>query len=199
MLSSSSLGQALRAVGHRVRLATHETFRSFVRGNGLEFYPLAGDPADLMAFMVKNAGIIPSMSSLLEGDVRNKRRAIADILVSTWQACVAADDETDAPFTAEAIIANPPSFGHIHCAEKLQIPLHMMFTMPWSPTAAFAHPLSNIESSIGSKDTINLYSYDVIEILVSNERSLDHRCSHLFLARLGQECGTLSIIFVRPS
>ncbi|CAF4845785.1 unnamed protein product, partial [Rotaria magnacalcarata] len=44
------LGQALRVIGHRVRLATHETFRSFVRGNGLEFYPLAGDPADLMSF-----------------------------------------------------------------------------------------------------------------------------------------------------
>ncbi|CAF4327938.1 unnamed protein product, partial [Adineta steineri] len=51
-----ALGQALRAVGHRVRIATHETFRSFVRGNSLEFYPLAGDPADLMSFMVKGYG-----------------------------------------------------------------------------------------------------------------------------------------------
>lgn len=32
------------------------------------------------------------------------------------------------PFIADAIIANPPSFGHIHCAEKLGIPLHLMFT-----------------------------------------------------------------------
>ncbi len=163
----SSLGQALRTAGHRVRLATHETFRSFVRGNGLEFYPLAGDPADLMSFMVKNAGIIPSMSSIIEGDIGKKRRSLADILASTWQACIADDDETNLPFTAEAIIANPPSFGHIHCAEKLQIPLHIMFTMPWSPTTAFPHPLSNIDSSIGPKEKINLYSYDVIEMLVS--------------------------------
>ena len=28
----------------------------------------------------------------------------------------------------DAIIANPPSYGHLHCAEKLGIPLHMMFT-----------------------------------------------------------------------
>jgi UDP:flavonoid glycosyltransferase YjiC (YdhE family) len=143
-----SLGQTLRVAGHRVRLATHETFRSFVRGNGLEFYPLAGDPADLMSFMVKNSGIIPSMSSIMEGDVGRKRRSLADILAST-------------------IIANPPSFGHIHCAEKLQIPLHIMFTMPWSPTTVFPHPLSNIDSSIGPKEKINLYSYDVIEMLVS--------------------------------
>ncbi len=162
-----SLGQALHTVGHRVRLATHETFRSFVRGNGLEFYPLAGDPADLMSFMVKNAGIIPSMSSIIEGDVGKKRRSLADILASTWLACTENDDETGASFTAEAIIANPPSFGHIHCAEKLMIPLHIMFTMPWSATSQFPHPVSNIDSSIGPKEKINFYSYDVIEMLVS--------------------------------
>lgn len=33
-----------------------------------------------------------------------------------------------APFVADAIIANPPSFGPPHIAEKLGIPLHMMFT-----------------------------------------------------------------------
>ena len=120
-----------------------------------------------MAFMVKNAGIIPSMSSIIEGDIKKKRRILADIIASTWQACIAPDDEVNAPFTAEAIIANPPSFGHIHCAEKLKIPLHVMFTMPWTPTKAFPHPLSNIDGSVGPTETINCYSYDVIEMLVS--------------------------------
>ena len=166
-----SLGQALRAKGHRVRLATHETFRSFVRGNGLEFYPLGGDPVDLISFMVKNAGIIPSMDSIMAGDVGRKRRSISEILASTWQACIANDDETNVPFTAEAIIANPPSFGHVHCAEKLQIPLHIMFTMPWTSTAAFPHPLSNIDNSKGSNKTINRYSYDVIDTLVNTQQA----------------------------
>ena len=117
--------------------------------------------------MVENPGIIPSLSSIIQGDVGRKRRSIVDILVSTWQACTADDDEIKTPFVAEAIISNPPSFGHIHCAEKLQIPLHIMSTAPWSPTVAFPHPLSNIDRSIGPKDKINLYSYDVIEMLVS--------------------------------
>ncbi|CAF0856009.1 unnamed protein product [Adineta steineri] len=160
-----ALGKALLEYGHRVRLATHETFRSFVRDNGLEFYPLAGDPADLMSFMVKNAGIIPSMSSIVAGDITKKRRILAEILASTWLACTANDDETSVPFTAEAIIANPPSFGHIHCAEKLQIPLHIMFTMPWTPTSAFPHPLCNIDSSRGPTGKINFYSYSVVEML----------------------------------
>ncbi len=120
-----------------------------------------------MSYMVKNAGILPSISSIIAGEVAKKRQSLADILVSTWNACTANDDETSLPFTAEAIIANPPSFGHIHCAEKLQIPLHMMFTMPWSPSTAFPHPLCNIDSSKGPTEKINFYSYDVIETLVN--------------------------------
>lgn len=44
-----ALGQELQVVGHRVRLATHNVFEDFVRSAGLEFYPIGGDPADLMA------------------------------------------------------------------------------------------------------------------------------------------------------
>jgi hypothetical protein len=162
-----ALAKVLLAYGHRVRLATHETFRKFVRENGIEFYPLAGNPADLMSFVVKNAGIVPSISSIIAGDVGKSRNTIAEILASTWKACIEDDDETGVPFTAEAIVANPPSYGHIHCAQKLQIPLHMMFTMPWTETRAFPHPFCNVNSNFGPTDRINLLSYGVIEMLVS--------------------------------
>jgi hypothetical protein len=162
-----ALAKALLACGHRVRLATHETFRKFVRENDIEFYPLAGDPADLMSFMVKNAGIVPSISSIIAGDVGKSRNVIAEILESTWKACTEDDDETNVPFIAEAIIANPPSYGHIHCAEKLQIPLHIMFTMPWSPTSAFPHPFCKVMYGLGPTDRINMASYSIIEMLVS--------------------------------
>ncbi|CAF1358750.1 unnamed protein product [Rotaria sp. Silwood1] len=159
-----ALGQILLAAGHRVRLATHETFRKFVRRNGLEFFPLAGDPAELMSFMVKNSGIIPSISSIAAGDLTKSRDIITDILASTWRACTVEDDETGQSFTAEAIIANPPSYGHIHCAQKLQIPLHIMFTMPWSPTTAFPHPLVNVDYSKASIEKVNMLSYSAIEM-----------------------------------
>jgi hypothetical protein len=162
-----ALSKALLACGHRVRLATHETFRKFVRENGIEFYPLAGDPADLMSFMVKNAGIVPSVSSIVAGDIAKSRRVIAEILASTWKACIEDDDETGVSFIAEAIIANPPSYGHIHCAQKLQIPLHMMFTMPWTPTSSFPHPFVQVNSDLAPMDKINMLSYGVIEMLVS--------------------------------
>ena len=61
------------------------------------------------------------------------------IVYSCWGACVLPDPEhPDEPFVADAIVANPPSYGHTHCAEKLNIPLHIVFTMPWSPTKVCA-------------------------------------------------------------
>ncbi|CAF1051026.1 unnamed protein product [Didymodactylos carnosus] len=157
-----AFGKELLKVGHRVRLATHEIFRKFVKENGLEFFPLGGNPAELMAFMVKNAGIIPHVSSIVSGDIYRKRKQLAQIIDSTWKACVKPDDETGAPFTADAIISNPPTFGHIHCAQKLGIPLHICFTMPWSPTTAFPHPLFNVDYSIRSKEKMNYLSYEIV-------------------------------------
>ncbi|KAJ0125797.1 Uncharacterized protein HZ326_31098 [Fusarium oxysporum f. sp. albedinis] len=44
-----ALGNELQRHGHRVRLATHDTFADFVLESGLEFYPIGGDPTELMA------------------------------------------------------------------------------------------------------------------------------------------------------
>ncbi|UJR29456.1 hypothetical protein I4U23_010668 [Adineta vaga] len=159
-------GKVLRAFGHRVRLATHEIFRSFVREHGLEFYPLAGNPAEFMSFMVKNAGIVPSVNTLMSGNVFEGRRMCHDVLYSTWAACISNDDETGASFRAEAIIANPVSFGHIHCAQKLGVPLHMVFTMPYSPTTAFPHPLGNVNYTKESRERLNSLSYRFVETLL---------------------------------
>ena len=49
-----ALGQRLVQCGHRVRVATHETFRSFVKEANLEFFNIGGDPKDLMSYMVKS-------------------------------------------------------------------------------------------------------------------------------------------------
>jgi hypothetical protein len=42
-----ALGQELQRYGHRVRIATHNTFESFVKESNLEFYPIGGDPKEL--------------------------------------------------------------------------------------------------------------------------------------------------------
>src|SRR5215831_18235131 len=99
-------------------------------GAGLEFYPLGGNPHEMMEYIVKTGGsIIPNRLDQLWEDVPKKRAMIAEILASTWRACTEADPEQPGarPFRADLIVANPPSYGHIHCAEALHIPLHMIF------------------------------------------------------------------------
>ncbi|KAF7303781.1 Glycosyltransferase family 1 protein [Mycena indigotica] len=160
-----ALGNELQKHGHRVRLATHNVFEEFVRGSGLEFYPIGGDPAELMAYMVKNPGLIPSMRSLRQGDIQRKRAMVAEMLDGCWRSCIEPDMLSHRPFVAEAIIANPPSFAHVHCAQALGIPVHLMFTMPWSSTRAFPHPLTNIKSSSWDPGRANWISYGVVEFL----------------------------------
>lgn len=72
-----------------------------------------------------------------------------------------------APFIADAIIANPPSMAHCHIAERLGIPLHIMFTFPYTPTQAFPHPLANIRSQKSNVDPnyTNFMSYPLVEMM----------------------------------
>lgn len=157
-----ALGKVLKSTyGHRVRLATHPTFQSFVEENGLEFFSIGGDPEELMAFMVKNPGLMPGMDALKSGEIGKRRKGMEQTILGCWRSCIEAGDGLGAPsrnsssssasasimehlgmdsginmdtspaarpFIADAIIANPPSFAHIHIAERLGIPLHIMFT-----------------------------------------------------------------------
>ncbi|PQE26874.1 glycosyltransferase family 28 domain-containing protein [Rutstroemia sp. NJR-2017a BVV2] len=171
------LGKNLMEYGHRVRIATHPAFRDFVqKDSGLEFFSVGGDPAELMAFMVKNPGMIPKMDTLKTGEVGRRRAQMAEMFEGFWRACInATDEERDvtnlkmmgdkAPFVADAIIANPPSFAHIHCAERLGIPLHLMFTFPYTPTQAFPHPLANIKKTNVDPGYTNFMSYPLVEMM----------------------------------
>ncbi|KAL2140641.1 hypothetical protein VTI28DRAFT_3537 [Corynascus sepedonium] len=165
--------------GHRVRIATHPAFRDFVQKDcpGVEFFSVGGDPSELMAFMTKNPGMIPTLESVKAGDVGRRRQAMASMFRGFWRACInATDDEADAanvrlmgerdPFVADAIIANPPCFAHLHCAEALGIPLHLMFTFPYTPTQAFPHPLASVKKSNVDPGYTNWISYPLVEMMV---------------------------------
>lgn len=159
-----ALGKELLKDGHRVRIATHATFEAFVTGQGLEFFSIGGNPQDLMSYMVKNPGLVPGLTSLANGDIARKRKMLKEMIHGCWAACTQAAD-TGRPFIADTIIANPPSFAHIHCAEALGIPLLMSFTMPWTPTSAFPHPLVNITQSNAGFGMSNYLSYAVADLL----------------------------------
>ncbi|KAK8110989.1 Sterol 3-beta-glucosyltransferase UGT80B1 [Apiospora kogelbergensis] len=162
----------------------------FIEENGLEFFCIGGDPAELMAFMVKHPGLMPGFDAMANGEVTKRRKGIEEIVYGCWRSCIEAGnglgpaprlqrgrnvpgegestmvmDPANKPFIADAIIANPPSFAHIHVAEKLGVPLHLMFTMPWSPTRAFPQPLANIQSTNTDPVTTNYVSYALVEMM----------------------------------
>ncbi|GMF56802.1 unnamed protein product [Phytophthora fragariaefolia] len=158
--------------GHRVRLATHAVYRDFVMDHGVEFYPLGGDPKELAAYMVKTGGhLIPTKLETLTKDVPRNKEMINEIVHTTWPAVSAADPDGGGPgipgqpFQAQAIIANPVSYGHIHVAERLGVPLHIMFPQPWVPTMAFPHPLANMPYTDELKKA-NYLSYKMVDLLM---------------------------------
>ncbi|XP_004506587.1 sterol 3-beta-glucosyltransferase UGT80A2 [Cicer arietinum] len=152
-----AIGKRLQDYGHRVRLATHSNFKEFVLTAGLEFYPLGGDPKVLAGYMVKNKGFLPSGPS----DIPTQRNQMKEIINSLLPACKEADIDSGVPFKADAIIANPPAYGHTHVAEALKIPIHIFFTMPWTPTAEFPHPLSRVKQPAGYR-----LSYQIVDSLI---------------------------------
>uniref|UniRef100_A0A7S4NXG8 Glycosyltransferase family 28 N-terminal domain-containing protein n=1 Tax=Paramoeba aestuarina TaxID=180227 RepID=A0A7S4NXG8_9EUKA len=168
-----ALGKELRKFGHRVRLASHTVFQQFIVENDIEFAPIAGDPKELMAHMVKHPGLMPGSMD----EVKRKRVVMKEIIESCWTAVTdtksvihTKDGEPnnpnlpDQPWCTHAILSNPATFGHYHVAERLGCPLHIFFTMPWSPTAAFPHPLANL-SYAKRTPSKNMMSYSLVDAL----------------------------------
>ncbi|KAF3601440.1 hypothetical protein F2Q69_00039050 [Brassica cretica] len=151
-----AIAKRLQDYGHRVRLATHANFKEFVLTAGLEFYPLGGDPKVLAGYMVKNKGFLPSPSEIL---IQRKQKK--DIIYSLLPACQEPDPDSGISFKADAIIANPPAYGHTHVAEALRIPIHVFSTMPMTPTSEFPHPLSRVKQPAGYR-----LSYQIVDSLI---------------------------------
>ncbi|XP_034691019.1 sterol 3-beta-glucosyltransferase UGT80A2 isoform X3 [Vitis riparia] len=152
-----AIGKRLQDYGHRVRLATHANFKEFVLTSGLEFFPLGGDPKVLAGYMVKNKGFLPSGPS----EIPIQRNQMKEIVYSLLPACKDPDMDSGIPFKADAIIANPPAYGHTHVAEALKIPIHIFFTMPWTPTSEFPHPLSRVKQPAGYR-----LSYQIVDSMI---------------------------------
>lgn len=111
-----SLGLALKKFGYRVRIATHPTFQAFLEDLGLEFFSLGGDPPELMAFMAKNPGLMPSVDTV-------RKAKVCNVFNRCWRSCIEAGNGLDPifldssegsesrkdpkPFVADAIISNP--------------------------------------------------------------------------------------------
>jgi len=131
-----ALCKGLLADGHKPRIATHVEFKDWVEGHGIEFAPVAGDPAELMRICVEYGMF--TYSFLREAS--SKFRGWLDgLLSSSWEACQGSD----------LLIESPSAMGGIHIAEALRIPYFRAFTMPWTRTRAYPHAFAVPDHKMG--------------------------------------------------
>ncbi|XP_020092992.1 sterol 3-beta-glucosyltransferase UGT80B1 isoform X2 [Ananas comosus] len=156
-LKLDRLSESEKEFGHHVRLATHVNFHAFVKSAGIGFYPLGGDPRIMAAYMARNKGFLLSGPA----EISLQRKQLKEVIYSLLPACTEPDLDSGAPFRAQAIIANPPAYGHAHVAEALGVPLHIFFTMPWTPTNEFPHPLARVPQSAAYR-----LSYLIVDLIV---------------------------------
>lgn len=131
-----ALCKGLIAEGHRPKIATHNEFKDWVESYGIEFAPVAGDPAELIRICVENGMFT---YSFLKEASSKFRVWIDELLSSAWRAC----QNTD------ILIESPSAMGGIHIAEALEIPYFRAFSMPWTRTRAYPHAFAVPEHKMG--------------------------------------------------
>ncbi|MDZ8259048.1 glycosyltransferase [Nostoc sp. ChiQUE01b] len=145
-----ALGIGLKRAGHKVKVAAHENFESFVRKFDLEFAPIAGNMEE---FLQSKQGQRLIAGEKLKKEERDK--LLLEQLESAWAASIG----------SEVIIYTPlATFGY-HIAEKLGVPCFFASVMPLTPTGMFGFLRFGQRTKNPIKKAINYGSYLLIEFL----------------------------------
>lgn len=145
-----ALGIGLKRAGHKVKVAAHENFESFVRKFDLEFAPIAGNIQEFLQSKQGQRLIAGEKLKPEEGD-----KLLLQQLESAWAASIG----------SEVIIYTPlATFGY-HIAEKLGVPCFFASVMPLTPTGMFGFLRFGQIAKNPLKKAINYGSYLLVEFL----------------------------------
>ena len=128
-----ALGLGLQAAGHKVCLATHATFKPFICSQGLSFFPVEGDPPNLLKTEAGRAWVGTGGNPILFG--HGLSRTVGPILE---QAII---DSSNACQNVDAIVFSQLGICIAYpIVENLEVPFCLANTIPLTPTRAFACP-----------------------------------------------------------
>ena len=127
-----ALANGLQKAGYKVRLATHAIFEPFIREYDLEFFPIEGNPREILdseqgkAWLESHKNPVVFFAGMMSLLRKSFRMMTGDIL----KACEDGD----------AILYSPLAMAAYDIAEKFKLPSMMLTLQPMIPTRAFPSP-----------------------------------------------------------
>ncbi|CZT52284.1 related to squalene cyclase [Rhynchosporium secalis] len=154
--------------GYRVRVATHSCHQNFVESNGIEFYATGGDPSAFAKAFTENPNIL---YSAVKGEYQILYRSFTLMLQRFWKASIdneylqSSEKLPARPFIADGIVSSLSSLTHVHCAEKLQVPLVLASLQPLLTTSEFPNVLTMSKPKFSAGRKFNSYSYFILDLI----------------------------------
>jgi len=148
------LALGLRAAGHSVRMATHREFETLVRGRGMEFAPIEGNPQALLESEVGLEWLETDNNPVryIGTALRILGPMIDSILDGCWAACRDAD----------VVIDSMPLLAGLQSAERLGIPGFYVMCVPVDPSRAYPHPLVPLPRPLNAIGPLNLLTHAAV-------------------------------------
>ncbi len=153
-----ALGVGLQSAGYEVRVATHTIFKALVLNSGLEFFPVVGNPLEMLDTKEVQA-VIESSRALVGLAVIRLIRALKPYLTQAGTDLLAACQSADVVIYSQSSF----SFG-THIAEKLKVLAIAAFVTPLYPTSAF--PNLSITRDLGPFNRSTWVANDIMKWLL---------------------------------
>ncbi|KAJ3553296.1 hypothetical protein NM688_g3691 [Phlebia brevispora] len=144
-----ALGLGLKKEGHVVTIVTHEEYKGWIEGFGLQHRSAGGDPGALMKLSVENKMFSPQF---FKTSLSSYRKWLDQLLIDAWENCKDAD----------ILLESPYAMAGVHIAEALNIPYFRVSTMPWTKTVEFPHPFMSAPVDTPTFNSISYVLFDNI-------------------------------------
>lgn len=153
--------------GHRVRIAAEPLYKDVIEKEyGLEFFGVGSEVRFLQPYTNVPVEPVPSRASPEDPELNRRQEWELEALKGYWRACYQPSGNHNAcPFVADAIIADTRSVAHIHCAEMLGVPVHIMSSIPTSPSRDYSNSMVNIQSNTLNKEDANIMSSLMFDLM----------------------------------
>jgi sterol 3beta-glucosyltransferase len=125
-----ALGYGLQQAGHQVRLGTHTEFETLIRSYGLDFYPVKGNPREVLQSST-GQNLMRTGTDILKF-LKSFREAAYDSMLDGFDDCLNACQGSD--LILYSFFVMPVG---LQISEQLGIPSMAAWLQPFSPTGAF--------------------------------------------------------------